>query len=797
MGQVALKVTGMTCAACAARIERKLQKLPGVASANVNFAMEKVSVEYDAGLLTNENIIQAVKDAGYDVALQRNEYKVSGMTCAACASRVERAVKKLPGVITANVNFAVAKLTVETAEGLTDAEIIAAVENAGYQAELETDQARDPDTEQAAREKEISHQRKLFMVAVIFSIPLLFSMVAEMLMWHHYVPQILFNKYFQMLVAIPVQFYAGYQFYRDAYVALSHGGANMAVLVALGTSAAFFFSVYHTVFVPGPVYYETSAILITLIILGKMLEAVSKGRTSEAIRKLMGLQAKTARVVREGAELDIPIEEVQVEDIVIVRPGEKVPVDGVITEGHSAVDESMLTGESMPVDKKPGDKVIGATINKFGTFRFEATKVGKDTALSQIIKVVEEAQGSKAPIQRLADVVSGYFVPVVVGIAVITFLAWYFVFSPGNVEVALLNATAVLVIACPCALGLATPTSIMVGTGRGAEMGILFKGGEHLEKAHRITAIMLDKTGTITKGQPELTDVVVISPDFTTDWLLAAVAAVENLSEHPLAQAIVKGTQEKGLVLATAENFVAVPGAGVSATVQGSEMLVGTRRLMANCNIAYAENLAMVEKLEADGKTVMFAAVNGKLAGLIAVADTVKENAREAIAELKKIGLEVWMITGDNRRTAEAIGRQVEVDHIIAEVLPENKAEQVQRLKQEGKVVAMVGDGINDAPALATADVGIAMGTGTDVAIEAGDITLMRGDLQGIVSAIKLSRATMSNIKQNLFWAFFYNAVGVPVSAAGFLSPMIAGAAMAFSSVSVVTNALRLQRVKL
>lgn len=797
MKQAVIKITGMTCAACAARIEKKVKKLSGIVNVNVNFAIEKLTAEYSPDTISVTEIIEAVRGAGYDVKLNRSEYAVTGMTCAACANRIERALRKLPAVLSVNVNIALSKLTVEAIEGISEQEIVQAVENVGYQAETIATQARVSDKEQEAREKETVSQQRLFLFSALFSTPLIFLMVAEMLMWDHYIPRILFSKYFQLALATPVQFYAGFQFYRDAYTALRHGGANMSVLVAMGTSAAYFFSMYHTIVTEGPVYFETSAILITLIILGKLLEAISKGRTSEAIRKLMGLQAKTARIVRNGQEIDVPMEEVAVADIVSVRPGEKIPVDGIITEGNSAVDESMLTGESLPVDKKPGDKVIGATINKFGAFRFQAAKVGKDTALAQIIKIVEDAQGSKAPIQRMADVISGFFVPAVIGIAVITFAVWYVILLPGHVETALLNATAVLVIACPCALGLATPTSIMVGTGRAAELGILFKGGEHLEKTHQVKAIILDKTGTITKGMPELTDVISVTPNLSDEELLLFVISVEQFSEHPLAQAIVQGGNKQGLSAETIDNFISIPGAGVTAEVRGKRVIAGTRRLMKDRGISYEANLSRVEALEAAGKTAMFVAIDGKLAGLIAVADTVKESALEAISELQAMGLEVWMITGDNRRTAEAIGRQVGIKNILAEVLPENKAEQVKRLKSEGKIVAMVGDGINDAPALATADVGIAMGTGTDVAIEAGDVTLIRGDLRGIVTAIRLSRATMANIKQNLFWALFYNIVGIPISAAGLLSPMIAGSAMAFSSVSVVANALRLRRVKL
>ncbi len=786
-------ITGMTCSACAARVEKGVAAMPGVAAANVNFALGRLTVEYDQTAVTPDDLIAKIRDLGYDVALNRLEFSVGGMSCAACAARVEKAVRKLPGVVAANVNFALGKLTVEAGPDLSAAEIAAAVEAAGYQAAAAAEGQAGHDRERAAREAEIGRQKKLFVISALLSLPLALHMLLDIFNIH---AALLTNPYFQLALATPVQFGAGWQFYRDSVSALRHGGANMSVLVALGTSAAFLLSLYNTVTGVAAVYYETSAILITLIILGRLLEARAKGQTSEAIRKLMGLAAKTARVVRGGAEEDIPIEEVRVGDIIVVRPGEKIPVDGVVTAGDSAVDEAMLTGESLPVDKKPGDKVYGATINKYGTFRFEAHKIGKDTALAQIIKVVEEAQGSKAPIQRIADVISGYFVPAVVAVAVLTFAAWYFFLAPGDVTRALLNATAVLVIACPCALGLATPTSIMVGTGRGAENGILFKGGEHLEKTYKLTAVILDKTGTVTKGQPELTDFVTLAGD--ENELLALVAAAEKASEHPLAAAIVRGAAERGVRPAAEPTaFAAVPGAGVTAAVAGKDLAVGTRRLMDEKGIDIAASLSTVEDLEAAGKTVMFAAVDGRLAALIAVADTVKESSREAIAALAAMGLEVWMITGDNRRTAEAIARQVGIGHVMAEVLPANKAEQVERLRSQGKIVAMVGDGINDAPALAAADVGIAMGTGADVAIEAGDITLMRGDLRGIAAAISLSRATMTNIKQNLFWALAYNVVGIPVAAAGYLSPVLAGAAMAFSSVSVVTNALRLRRVKL
>jgi len=785
-------ITGMSCSACAARVEKGVGAMAGVSSAGVNFALGRLTVDHDPTVAAPANIVAKIRELGYDVALARLEFAVSGMSCAACAARVEKAARNVPGVITASVNFSLGRLTVEAVPD-SAAAITAAVEDAGYQAVAATGGQSGQDRERAAREAEIGRQKKLFIISALFSLPLTLHMVLDLLNWH--VP-LLANPYFQLAIAIPVQFGAGWQFYRDAAVVLRHGSANMSVLVALGTSAAFFLSLHNTVTGHGGLYYETSAILITLIILGRMLEAIARGRTSEAIRKLMGLAAKTARVVRDGAEVDIPIDQVRVGDTIIVRPGEKIPVDGLVTAGESAVDESMLTGESLPVDKKPGDKVYGATINKYGTFRFEAHKIGSDTALAQIIRVVEEAQGSKAPIQRIADVISAYFVPAVIAVAALTFAAWLFVLAPGDTTRAILNATAVLVIACPCALGLATPTAVMVGTGRGAENGILFKGGEHLEKTYQLTAVILDKTGTVTNGRPALTDVITVAGDERE--LLALVAAAEKASEHPLAAAIVQGAEARGIAPAgEAADFAAVPGAGVTAVVAGRSLAVGTRRLMGEKGIDIAASLDEALRLEGEGKTVIFAAVDGRLAALIAVADTVKDSSREAVAALAAMGLEVWMITGDNRRTAEAIARQVGIGHVMAEVLPADKAEQVERLRAQGKVVAMVGDGINDAPALAAADVGIALGTGADVAIEAGDVTLMRGDLRGIAAAIRLSRATMANIKQNLFWALAYNVVGIPFAAAGYLSPVIAGAAMAFSSVSVVANALRLRRVKL
>lgn len=796
MEKVSFKIQGMTCAACATKIERALQKINGVEKANVNLAMEKATIEYDSAVVGIDDFNEKIANLGYTVVADKVDLKITGMTCAACAAKIERKLNTLPGVTKATVNLATEKASISyygSTIGIQDFK--KAIEKLGYKAEVAEDKL-DVDKEREAREKEIKRQKTLFIFSAILSIPLAFYMFAELFKWT-WAPEIVFNKYFQLALATPIQFIAGAQFYKDAYYALKNKSANMAVLVALGTTAAYLFSLVVTFWGEQigemHVYYETSAIIITLIILGKLLEAIAKGKTSEAIKKLMGLQAKTARVIREGKEIDVPIEEVVVGDLIVVRPGEKVPVDGIIKEGYSALDESMLTGESIPVDKKVGDQVIGATINKHGTFKFEATKVGKDTALAQIIKVVEEAQGSKAPIQRMADIISAYFVPAVIVIAVLTFAAWYFVVEPGNFTRALINFTAVLVIACPCALGLATPTSIMVGTGKGAENGILIKGGEHLENAHKLDTIVLDKTGTITKGKPEVTDVISLT-SLSDEEILKIAAITEKGSEHPLGEAIVVRGKEKFGDLPDPQNFSAIPGHGVEAVVDNKQVLLGTRRLMKERNIAYEQAEEQMSELENKGKTAMLMALDGVIAGIIAVADTVKENSLEAIKELQNLGIDVVMITGDNKRTAQAIAQQVGITHVLAEVLPEDKANEVEKLKAQGKKVGMVGDGINDAPALATADVGMAIGTGTDVAMEAADITLMRGDLRGIAASIKLSRATMRNIKQNLFWALIYNTLGIPIAAIGLLNPVIAGGAMAFSSVSVVSNALRLKR---
>ncbi|HDR7317243.1 TPA: copper-translocating P-type ATPase [Bacillus toyonensis] len=796
-----LQISGMTCAACANRIEKGLKKVEGVHDANVNFALEKTKIMYDPTKTTPQHFKEKVESLGYGIVSDKAEFTVSGMTCAACANRVEKRLNKLDGVNKATVNFALESATVDfNPDEVSVNEMKSTITKLGYKLEVKSDE-RDGSTDH--RLQEIKRQKKKFIISFILSFPLLWAMVSHFSFTSFiYLPDMLMNPWVQLALATPVQFIIGGQFYIGAYKALRNKSANMDVLVALGTSAAYFYSVYLSIQSIGSsehmtdLYFETSAVLITLIILGKLFEAKAKGRSSEAIKKLMGLQAKTATVVRDGTEMKILIEEVVAGDIVYVKPGEKIPVDGEIVEGKSAIDESMLTGESIPVDKTIGDVVIGSTINKNGFLKVKATKVGRDTALAQIIKVVEEAQGSKAPIQRVADQISGIFVPVVVVIAIITFAVWMIFVTPGDFGGALEKMIAVLVIACPCALGLATPTSIMAGSGRSAEYGILFKGGEHLEATHRLDTVILDKTGTVTNGKPVLTDIIV-ADGFHEEEILRLVGAAEKNSEHPLAEAIVEGIKEKKIDIPSSETFEAIPGFGIESIVEGKQLLIGTRRLMTKFNIDIEEVSKSMEELEREGKTAMLIAIDKEYAGIVAVADTVKDTSKAAIARLKKMGLDVVMITGDNTQTAQAIAGQVGIDHVIAEVLPEGKAEEVKKLQAQGKKVAMVGDGINDAPALATADIGMAIGTGTDVAMEAADITLIRGDLNSIADAIFMSKMTIRNIKQNLFWALAYNGLGIPIAALGFLAPWVAGAAMAFSSVSVVLNALRLQRVKL
>lgn len=839
--KIDLPITGMTCASCAAAVEKATGKLEGVKSSAVNFAAEKATLEIEIPVDLNK-IIEAVKTEGYGLLTGRIDFAVRGMTCASCVAAVEKALKGLYGILNATVNLAAEKATVEyipTITGFSDFKRV--IGDAGYTAEQITGDFID--MEQERRGREFDDLRGKLVISAILTAPIIIGSVIKTPLLSEWVVM--------FILATPVQFWAGMRFHKAAWSAIRHKTTNMNTLITVGTFAAYVYSVLATfipqIFAGGgispDVYYDTSATIITLILLGRLLEAKAKGRTSEAIKRLMRLQPKTAKIIRGDAEQEVLIDEVMPGDIVVVRPGERIPVDGDIIEGYSTVDESMLTGESLPLEKAAGDKVFGGTVNKVGSFKLKATRIGKETALGQIIRLVEEAQGSKAPIQRLADKVASVFVPTVIGIAVVTFSSWY-IFGPGeSFTLALMNFIAVLIIACPCALGLATPTAIMVGTGKGAEKGILIRDAEALELAHKIQAIVLDKTGTITKGEPEVTEIVTSNElRVTSEDILRIAASAEKLSEHPLGQAIVKKAVALGINLEEPKEFVAIPGGGVKAKISyelivtsnesnkennsfkklvtqdlllvsavknsslvarhsSLEVIIGNEKLMDDEGIDTSSMRKDAESISGEAKTPVFMAVNKKPYAIFAIADTIKEGSVEAIRDLKKMDIEVSMLTGDHKKTAESIAENVGVDRVFAEVLPEQKAEIIKTLKKEGKITAMVGDGINDAPALAEADIGIAIGTGTDIAIEASDITLIKGDLRSVVEAIRLSRLTLKTIKQNLFWAFFYNIVGIPVAAGllypfggPLLNPMMASAAMAFSSVSVVSNSLRLRR---
>jgi Cu+-exporting ATPase len=795
-GTSLLPLTGMTCAACAARIEKVLNRVDGVEKAEVSFGNASATVRYDPAKVDPAGLIAAVRGTGYDVAETVTDLPVAGMTCAACAARIEKVLSRVDGVVEAQVNFGNASARVRHLPAASVGDLKAAIERAGYSVPAgETPAARGDAQAEAEAAERADYTRRLVVAGVLSAVILAGGMTG------------LVPAPWLLALATPVQFWAGWPFYRAAWAAGRHGGTDMNTLVAVGTSAAYGYSAFVTLLpealaganAAGGVYFDTAAVIVTLILLGRTLESRARGHASDAIRKLMGLSPTEAVVIRDGAEAKLPVADIKVGDVIVVRPGQKVPVDGTVNEGRSAVDESMITGEPIPVEKHPGEVVIGGTLNKTGAFRFTATRVGSDTALAHIIEMVRRAQGSKAPIQRLADRVAGIFVPVVLGIAALTFGAWYLAGPEPALTHALVAAVAVLIIACPCSLGLATPTAIMVGTGRGAEYGVLIKGGETLEGAHRITTVVFDKTGTLTRGAPEVTDVA--AHGVSEADLLALAAGVERASEHPLATAVVEAARARGLEPVAVEGFDALPGRGVRARVGGDEVLLGNRRLMTDEGIDMDWADPVLESLADAGKTPVLVARGGAVLGVVAVADPVKPEAAAAVAALHGMGLKVAMITGDHRRTADAVARAIDIDQVLAEVLPADKADEVARLQAGGEVVAMVGDGINDAPALARADLGIALGTGTDVAMETADVTLLRGDVTGVVTAIELSRRTMRTIRQNLFWAFGYNAAGIPVAAGVLypftgllLSPMLAALAMAFSSVSVVSNSLRLKR---
>lgn len=809
------EIEGMTCASCAQTVERVTSKLPGVESAQINLATEKLTMIYDESVLSAQDIEQAVSGAGYQVVqpTQKQTFSIEGMTCASCAQTVEKSVANLGAVKSAQVNLATEKLSVEyDPVTVSSDDIIATVDRAGYQAKVDLDSSVDSYSE--SKDKKTAQMESIwrrFWLSAIFTIPLFYISMGPMIGLP--VPSIidpdmnaLNFSVIQFILTIPVVL-LGWSYYTGGFKALFRGHPNMDSLIALGTSAAFVYSLAATIVVwngdasfAHQLYYESVAVILTLITLGKYLESRSKGKTSEAIEKLMDLAPKTATVIRDGEEIEVGIDQVVVGDLIVVKPGEKIPVDGTIVEGRTSVDESMLTGESIPVEKNIGDSMVGGSFNNNGLIKYKADKVGNDTALAQIIQLVEDAQGSKAPIAKMADIISGYFVPIVIGLAIISGIGWYISGESGVFSLTI--SISVLVIACPCALGLATPTAIMVGTGKGAEHGVLIKGGAALETTHKVDMVVFDKTGTITEGKPVVTDIVTVN-GISEAELLMLTASAEKGSEHPLGEAIVREAEARSLDLIVGENFTAIPGHGIEVTLDGKQLLAGNKKLMTDRKITLENLLEKSDQLASQGKTPMYIAIDQKIAGIIAVADTVKENSAQAIAKLHQMGIEVAMITGDNARTADAIAKQVGIDRVLSEVLPEDKANEVTKLQAEGKKIAMVGDGINDAPALAQADIGIAIGSGTDVAIESADIVLMRSDLLDVPGSIELSKATIRNIKENLFWAFAYNVLGIPfamgviyIFGGPLLSPMIAGAAMSLSSVSVLANALRLKRFK-
>lgn len=809
-----LNVEGMTCASCVQSVEKTTKNLTGVTQSNVNLATEKLTINFDANTVSLQEIQDAVSNAGYKAVpdTQKKTFAINGMTCASCAQSVEKATGKLEGVYESNVNLATEKMSVEYDDSIVSvSDIIDAVSNVGYKAREDIDSGKTIDENQQKQDEKRKKIWNRFLISAAFSIPLLYLAMGHMMGapipgFLNPMNNPLTFAFAQLLLTIPVAV-VNRNIYKNGFRTLFRGHPNMDSLIAVGTGAAIVYGLFalgmimagNTGYVHD-LYFEAAAMILTLIVLGKYLEELTKGRTSEAIKKLMGLAPKTAIIIRAGNEVEVSIDEVIEGDMIVVKPGEKMPVDGVVAKGSTAVDEAMLTGESMPVEKNVGDQIIGASINKNGTIQYEATKVGKDTALSQIIKLVEDAQGSKAPIAKMADVISGYFVPIVIGIAILSGLVW--LISGQSVLFALTIFITVLVIACPCALGLATPTSIMIGTGKGAENGVLIKSGGALETTHKLDTIVFDKTGTITEGKPMVTDIVSTN-GISENELLTLSASAEKGSEHPLGEAIVRDAEEKGINFLSTSNFSAIPGHGIEVTINDYNMLLGNKKLMDTRQITLDDLTAKSDALASEGKTPMYIAINDKIAGIIAVADTVKENSLKAIEKLHEMGIEVAMITGDNKRTAEAIAKQVGIDRVMSEVLPEDKANEVEKLQNENRKVAMVGDGINDAPALAQADVGIAIGSGTDVAMESADIVLMRSDLMDVPTAVQLSKSTIRNIRQNLFWAFAYNTAGIPIAmgilflfGGPLLSPMFAAAAMSFSSISVLLNALRLKRFK-